>query len=41
MVVLCYMMVVYERRGKRGCCIYEKKGLFLIWWGLSPAKNLV
>jgi len=33
------MVVVYERRVQRGCCIYEKKGLFLIWWGLSPAKS--
>lgn len=28
-----------ERDECGGCCIYEKDGLFLIWWGPTPAKN--
>lgn len=30
---------VSERDECGGCCIYEKDGLFLIWWGPTPAKN--
>lgn len=35
---LCYGG--FREEGKRvGSCIYEKEGLFLIWWGIAPAKN--
>lgn len=36
----CYDIVFVERRGKRGNEVFMRKvGLFLIGWGIAPAKN--